>query len=70
MNRDLKENYDWSKYKAAPAVRRGNMSMIASMVIRGGSLVSQSSTQRFVWPRELEASNSRVISRRVWGRDK
>lgn len=70
MNNILKENYDWSKYKASPAVRRGDMSMIAATVIKSGNLVSTPNRQRFVWPRGLEESGSRVLTRRVWGCEK
>ena len=69
MNYTLKESYDWSKVKPA-SVKRGDMSMIAATVIKGGNLVMPQNRQRFVWPRGLEESGSRILTRRVWGQSR
>lgn len=70
MNSRIIENYDWSKYNSKTQARRSNMELIAATVIKGGEIVSTPSRQRFVWPRSFEESNSRILSRRVWGQAK
>ena len=70
MNSRIIENYDWSKYNSKTQARRSNMELIAATVIKGGEIVSTPARQRFVWPRSFEESNSRILSRRVWGQAK
>lgn len=70
MNSGIRDNLDWSKYKTAVPVKRGDISMIASTVIRGGEIVAAPSRERFVWPRGLEDSGAKILTRRVWAQSK
>lgn len=69
MNSQIAQNLDWSRQRAN-TVRRGNMAMIAATVIKGGEMVVNPNRQRFIWPKGLEESGSKVLTRRVWGRYK
>ena len=62
------ENFDWSKYNRHSQVKHGNISMIASTVIRNGELVANPYKQRFIWPSSIKESSSNFFSKRVKGR--
>lgn len=68
MNYNLKDNFVTAKYGSNAQVKRGDISIIAASVIKEGNLVVSSNRQRFVWPRGLEDSGSRFLTRRVWGK--
>ncbi len=70
MNYNLKDNFDTAKYSSNSQVKRGDISMIAASVIKGGNLVLSPNRQRFVWPRGLEDSGSRFLTRRVWAKSR
>ena len=68
MNARKFENFDWSEYGKSSNVRRGDISMIATTIIKNGEIVASPSRQRFVWPSSFEESASNFISKRVRGR--
>lgn len=70
MYSEVNNGFDWYKNKAMNVRQRGNIALIATATIRNGELVNMpASKQRYVWPTSLEARDSRVLSRRIWGRE-
>lgn len=70
MYSEVNNGFDWYKNKPVSVRQRGNISLIATATIKNGELVNTPSTkQRFVWPSAVERRDSRVLSRRIWGRE-
>ena len=47
--------------------RKGNISLVSSYIKSNGEFVS--AKKRYVWPSFMEESNSRIVTKRIWGRD-
>ena len=62
----MQTGYDWEKNKHYQIKKRGNLSLLAATTFKNGNMVSSGS--RCVWPRASESRDSRIISRRVWGK--
>lgn len=62
------ENFDWSRFNSQFKVKHGNISMIASTIIKNGEVVANPSRQRFIWPSSIKESDSNFFSKRIKGR--
>lgn len=47
--------------------RRGNIALVSSYTRKDGSVLS--AKKKFVWPDLVSESNSRCVTKRIWGRD-
>ncbi len=64
MERINKEELDWYKEKSVKIRNRGTLALIASSIVKNGTLVPQPKA-RCVWPSSFTNGESRFISRRV-----
>lgn len=70
MSEMINNGFDWYKSKTVNVRQRGNIALIATATIKNGELVDMpNSKQRYIWPSSYAMSDSKVISRRVWGRE-
>lgn len=65
-------DFDWYKAKVVsdqPAIKRGNLSMLATAEFKGGQMVSTPVNKpRYVWPNPYSQSRSSILSRKLYAR--
>lgn len=59
--------FDWSRHKVIAVQRRGTASIITPQ-LNLNSAETQKARPRCIWPSVIETSDSKYLSRRVWGR--
>ncbi len=47
--------------------RRGNLALVSSYTSKDGSVFS--AKKRYIWPNLYAESNSRRVTKRIWGKD-
>ena len=62
----MQTGFDWEKNKPYQIKKRGNLSLRAAPTLENGNMVTSGSC--CVWPSASESRDSRIISRRVWGK--
>jgi len=72
MNKYSGAGFDWYRNKIVseqPAVKRGNLSVLATAEFRGGQMVSTPLNKpRYVWPNPYSQNRANILSRRALGR--
>lgn len=62
-----KQNLDWYKSKNVDILSRGNLSLVSPALISSSNNTASVKT-KCVWPSSFMSSNSKILSRRVYGR--
>lgn len=70
MSNEMNSGFDWYRNKVVNVRQRGTLALIATATVRNGHLVSsESSKQRYIWPSAIANNDSKIISRRIWGKE-
>lgn len=60
-------NLDWHREKVSNVKAKGT-AVLVSMQSRGGATLLTAPKAKCVWPSSMCANDSKVLSRRVWGK--